>query len=397
MGTYVLAREPGSYISAHILGLGASGALGWRGALPGHDSIGPMTDSVVKRPPLLTGACVYLGSLAAIMAIRAVTVVTTWNGDNRASDFATTLEALRDAGMSADGAETFYTTTLTVLAVLAACGVVFAVFTARGDRASRVGMTVAIGITGFLSFTGLLGGGFLFAMIGALAVVFTIRLWTGEIRTYFRALAGHAPPTPPATPSGQTPRPDPFADPSRHPAASAPVTPSDAARAEVPTEQAPPGYQQAWPPQAPRGREPLPRSVSVAVWTALVGSITAAGFSAMMLLAIAVLGVDYEAVIAQGGPGADMIRGSESDFDTALQFIVVMSSIAVVLGVGGLVAAIRVLVTRRSGDVLLFVMTVVTLIFSVIGFPLGLPWTVAAIVALVQLRRQATKQWFVKT
>lgn len=356
-----------------------------------------MTDTAVKRPPLLAGACFYLGMLAAIMAVRAVTVVTSWNGDNRATDFAGTLTALRDAGLSADGAETAYKTFLTVIAVLAATGVVFAVYTARGDRASRVGMTVVIGLSGFMSFAGLLGGTFFFAMVGALAVVFLARLWTGEIRTYFRTLAGHAPPA--ATPTSAPA--DPFADPFRHPAASGsgpqtavqePVT-----QAPVQAPPAPPGYQQPWPQQFPPGREPLPKAVSIAVWTTFVGSITAVGISAMMLLAIVGLGVDYDTVVAQGGPGVDMIRNSESDFDDALRYLVVISSISVVLGLGGLLAAIRVLVTRRSGDVLLFVMTVVTIVVSVIAFPLGIPWMAAAIVVLVQLRRPESRRWFVKT
>lgn len=350
-----------------------------------------MTDSAVKRPPLLAGACFYLGMLAAIMAVRAVTVVSSWNGDNRASEFTGTLDALRDAGLGAAGAETAYKSFLTVIAVLAASGAVFAVYTARGDRASRVGMTVVIGISGVMSFAGLLGGTFFFAMVGALAVVFLARLWTGEIRTYFRTLAGQAPAVAPPTSAPV----DPFADPLRHPAAS--VAGSQTAVQE-PATQAPPVQVPPVPTYGPPpGREPLPTSVSIAVWTTFIGSITAAGISAMMLIAIVGLGVDYDTVVAQGGPGVDMIRNSESDFDDALRYIVVISSIAVVLGVGGLLAAIRVLVTRRSGDVLLFVMTVVTIIVSVIAFPLGIPWTVAAIVALVQLRRPEAKRWFVKT
>ncbi len=350
-----------------------------------------MTENAVKRPPILAGACLYLGMLATIMAVRAVSVVSTWNGDDRAAEFDGTLTALRDAGLSASGAESAYKTFLTVIAVLAAAGAVFAVYTARGDRVSRVGMTVAIGVAGVMTFTGLLGGSFFFAMVGALAVAFLIRLWTGEIRTYFRTLAGRT--TPDATPGASI---DPFADTYRHPAASG-TGPQTAV--QEPVTQAPPqDYQQPWPAQAPSGRAPLPKSVSLAVWTAFVGSILAAGVSAMMLLAVVVLGVDYDVVIAQGGPGAEMMReSSESDFDAALRYLVVISAIAVVLGIGGLLAAIRVLVTRRSGDVLLFVMTVVTIIVSVIGFPLGIPWTAAAIFALVQLRRPESKRWFVKT
>lgn len=346
-----------------------------------------MSDAV-KRPPILAGACLYLGLLAAVMSIRAVTMVSSWNADSRADDVATGLRLLRDAGLGADGAETAYKAGLTVLAVLGAMGVVFAVFTARGDRASRVGMTVVIGVTGLATFAGALGTTFFLAMLGALSVAFTARLWTGEVRTYFRTLAGHPPP-PPRTPkpSAAETTPDrssvsapaePFGDPSRRPLPPSvhPATP-------------PPG---AWSPA--RDREPLPRSVAVAVWTTFIGSIVAVVVGGLVLLTIGVSGLDYDAVIEQGGPGADMIRGSEGDFDTALRLLVTLCSIAVVLGLVGLLAAVRVLRARRSGEVLLFVMTVVTLLFSVVGFPLGVPWTAAAIVALVQLRKRESRAWF---
>lgn len=328
-----------------------------------------MTDTAARRPPILTGACVYLGALSAIIAFRAITVVSSWNSENRAADFGTLLRALRDAGLSAGAAETTYKTVLAVVAVFAACGVVFAAYTSRGHRTSRVGLTVAIGVSGVLTFVGVLGGSFFFAMLGALAVVFTIRLWTGEIRTYFRTLAGHAPPAPKISP------PDPFG-PSAHP-------PS-----EIETITAPV--------QAPTYRQPLPRAVSIAVWSAFIGSIAVIGLSALWLMSVLLLGLDYDAVIEQGGPGVDMLP-SESEFDTAMRLMTVLASLSVVLGLGGLLASIRVLVTRRSGGVVLFVMTVVTLIFSVVGFPLGIPWTVVAIIALIQLRKPEARAWFVKT
>lgn len=348
-----------------------------------------MSDPAVRRPPLLTGACLYLGAMALIMAFRAVTIVSSWNGENRADEFSGALQALRDAGLSASGAETFYKVLVTVVAVLAACGVVFAVYTSRGHRASRIGMTVAIGFSGVVTFLGGLGGTFLFAMVGALAVVFTIRLWTGEIRTYFRTLAGHEPPAPKSPPAPE-------------PVAAAPRHPSGAGQQPAPSPypgQQPPAHGYGLPPAGPQqpwagGREPMPKPVHIAVWTTFVGSIVAAGLSALMLLAIVVGGVDYDTLVEQGGPGADMISGSEDDFDTALRFITLISSISVVLGLAGLLASIRVLTKRRSGGVPLFVVTVVGLVVSVLAFPLGLPWTVATVVCLILLRKPDARAWF---
>jgi hypothetical protein len=97
---------------------------------------------------MLVGACLYLGALSAIMAFRAISLVSTWTSESRDADFASSLEVLRDAGLSADGAETAYKAIATAVAVLAACGVIFAFFAARGDRASRVGLTITVGIAG---------------------------------------------------------------------------------------------------------------------------------------------------------------------------------------------------------------------------------------------------------
>ncbi|AWB93674.1 hypothetical protein [Aeromicrobium chenweiae] len=350
-----------------------------------------MTATAPRRPPLLTAACAYLGGIAAIQSIRAISLVSTWNAENGAEKVSPQLEALRDSGISQASAESGYKVFLTVLAVLAAAGVVFAIYTARGDRASRIGLTVVMGLVGLFFFLGATGGSFFDAVLGALAIAFTVRLWTGESKAWFRALAGGAPAD--ATTTADR-RPDPFSTPPQspveHPAAQPPAAQHPAA--QEPVQQPYPGTQQYWNPQP--SSEKLPRSVGIAVWTTFVGSIVAGLGSALMLLTFVVAGTDYDSVIAQGGIGVDMIKGQESQFNTAVRFLIVMSSISLVASAAGLFASIRVLVTKRSGGVFLFVMTVVTIVISIIGFPIGLPWTVASVVALIQLRQPEAKQWF---
>lgn len=347
-----------------------------------------MSTPVVSRPPILRGACLYLGVLSAIIAIRAVTVVSSWNSESREDDFAGALDALRDAGLSASGAVTTYKTMIVVVAVLAACGAVFAVYTAQGHRSSRVGMTVAIGVAGVLAFVGALGGGFLFAMVGALAVVFTIRMWTGEIRTYFRTLAGHEPPAPKIT------KVDPFAPtPSGvAPLDPAPHGPSGAVAPSPPPQgQAPPGYYR---PPAPAA---LPRPVSIAVWTTLVGSAIVAFGSGIGLLGLGLIGDDYEQMVRDSPFSERMMNQSSLDYDQLYRLSLTFLGICLPLALGGLAAAILVLVKKRTGDVFLFVMAALTVVMSVLLFPVGLPWTAAAIVCLVQLRRRESRAWFAKT
>lgn len=348
-----------------------------------------------RRPPLLTAACAYLGGLAAIQSIRAISLVSTWNGDNAAEKVSPYLEALRDSGLSQASAESAYKIFLTVLAVLAAAGVVFAVYTARGDRVSRIGLTVVMGVVGLFFFLGAVGGSFFDAVIGALAIAFTVRLWTGESRVWFRQLAGHAPAEAPSP----APRTDPFAvppaqvePPAQQPAQQPAMSPPQQPYAQQPHPPAPQGY---WSPQpAP---ETLPKPVSLAVWTAFIGSLTAGLPAVFMLLGFAIVGTDYDSWVAQGGVGADMIEGREDDLDSAIRWLLTFSSIAFIASAAGLFAAIRVLVTKRSGGVILFVMTVVTIVISVVALPFGLPWLLAAIFALVQLRRPEARQWFART
>nr|MCW2728022.1 hypothetical protein [Aeromicrobium sp.] len=358
---------------------------------------------------MLTGACLYLGTLSVIMAIRAVALVSSWNAENRAADFASTLEVLRDAGLGASGAETFYKAFVTGVAVLAACGAVFALYTARGHRPSRVGLTIVVGVAGTATFLGVVGGTFLFAMIGALAVAFTVRLWTGEIGTYFRTLAGHVPPVP------QHSSVDPFALPpqfssdsgpaenveyepstsgqSRAP--SAPTYAPPAAAPQPPSAQAyapPPGYHQPQP-----GREPLPRSVSIAVWTTLIGSAIVAAGAAFGLLGLLLVGDDYETMLRDSPVSESMLDQSGMDYDQLYRMSLTLLGLCLPLAVAGLAAATLVLVKKRKGDVFLFVMAVVTVVTSLLMFPIGLPWTAAALTCAVLLRKRESRAWFAKS
>ena len=346
-----------------------------------------MSETAARRPPILTGACIYLGALSAIIAIRAISVVSSWNAENRAADFAGVLKVLRDAGLGAAGAETFYKSIVTVIAVLAACAAVFAAYVTRAHRASRVGLTVTLSVAAVFTFLGVLGGTLLFAMVGALAVVFTIRLWTGEIGSYFRTLAGHEPAVAP------TPKVDPFAS-AQLPAG--PVRPATETTVIQPPAQSQVHPPQSYPPPY-RVRERMPRSVSIAVWTAFVGSITVAALSALMLLSLALIGDDYEQLM-RDSPMSGLVDQSSADYDQQYRQLLTIFGVCLPLALAGLAASIVPLAKRHAGNTFLFVMAAVTVPASIVLVPiLGLPWTAAAIVCLVQLRKPGSKAWFSRT
>lgn len=333
-----------------------------------------MSETTVKRPPTLAGACVYLGALSAIIAIRAMTLVSTWNADSRADELDGVLGVIGDLGASEAGAEAGYRVFLTVVAVLAACGVVFAVYTARGDRASRIGLTATIGVSGLAAFLGLLSGGVFFAMIGALAVVFSVRLWTGEIRTYFRTLAGHAPPPPKVL------------------APVAATTATAAVQEPGSVHEPAPGQ-----PQPATGQPPatvMPRSVSIVVWTTFIGSVLVASVSALALLSLGLIGGDYEQVMRDSPFSESLLESSGMTYAQIYRSSLTIFGLCLALSLGGLAASVLALVKKHSGGVFLFVMAVVTIFASLPFMPVGLPWTVAGIVCVLQLRKPEARAWF---
>ena len=313
-----------------------------------------MTETRPARPQQLSAACLYLGGIFSIQLIRVLVLVVGISSPDGQDDVRKQIGWFRTDGASFDDAVSIYRIVLGVLAVLAAAGVVFAIYATRGDHPSRVLLGVLAVVFLIVGLSGLTGEDFFAGVLGFVGVVFAVQLWTPAVRSWFRELAGKEP--------------------------LAQATPPMAA--EQPT---------------PAGREPLPKPVSVAGWTALIGSIVVGGLSAMVLLGLVLIGNDYQKIVDQGGIGADMIRDSGMDYDTLYAASLAIFSVCLVLSAGGLIGASLVLARKRSGDVVLFVMSVVTVVVSVLFFPVGLPWTAAAIVVLVQLRKPEAKRWFVRT
>lgn len=315
-----------------------------------------MTETRPARPQQLSAACLYLGGIFSIQLIRVLVLVVGISSPDGQDDVRTQIGWFRTDGASFDDAVSIYRIVLGVLAVLAAAGVVFAIYATRGDHPSRVLLTVLAVVFLFVGLSGLTGADFFAGVLGFIGVVFAVQLWTPAVRSWFRELAGKEP----------------------------------LARATPPVVTPPPMPGQL-------GREPLPKPVSVAGWTALIGSIVVGGLSAMVLLGLVLIGNDYQKIVDQGGIGADLIRDSGMDYDTMYTASLAIFSVCLVLSAGGLIGASLVLARKRSGDVVLFAMSVVTVVVSVLFFPVGLPWTAAAIVVLVQLRKPEAKRWFVRT
>ena len=307
------------------------------------------------RPPLLVTVFTYIGVVCAIQCVTAASAVSTWTSIGGQKDRKSLIDALVRSGLSRGTAETSYRTFLIVIAGVAAMCVVLAIYTAKSHRTSRIVLTVlAVFVAAYCAI------GPFFSQVQAIFLLLCIaQLWSGELRRYFRGEA----------PVVRTPRPAPVAA----------VTPQA----------------QVGPPAAPR--QVLPHPISIAAWTGFIASLLVTAFCALMLFAFAVIGGDYDRVLRESKRTANMVRDSGMDVDTLFLVSTIVAAVLFVLGVIGLLASIALLTGRRQGGIALLVMAAVSAVVSIVGFPFGIPWTVAAIVVIVQLRKPESRAWLTKT
>ena len=206
-----------------------------------------------------------------------------------------------------------------------------------------------------------------FSQIQAIFLLLCIaQLWSGELRRYFRGEA----------PLERSPRPAPVV----------PVAQSTGSAQQLRSSCT----------SAPT-RPPLPQPISVAAWTGFIASLLVTAFSALMLSAFAIIGGDYDRVLRESKRTASMVRDSGMDVDTLFLVSTIVAAVLFVLGVIGLLCSIALLTGRRQGGIALLVMAAVSVVVSIVGFPFGIPWTVAAIVVIVQLRKPESRAWLTKT
>jgi hypothetical protein len=317
-----------------------------------------MPAAAPQRPPLLVAVCAYIGVVCAIQCLTAASAVSAWTSIDGQADRKSLIDALVRGGLSRGTAESSYRTFLIVVAGVAAMCIVLAVYTAKSHRVSRTVLTVLAVVVAAFGAT----GPFLSQVQAIFLFVCVAQLWSGDIRRYFRGEA----------PVVRAPRPSPV------PAVAPPVQPP-LTGVPAPTRRA------------------LPQPITIAAWTGLIGSLIVTGFCALMLFAFAVIGGDYDRVLRESKRTADMVRDSGMDVDTLFRVSTIVVAVLFVLGVAGLIASIALLSGRREGGTALLVMAAISCVVSIVGFPVGVPWTVAAIVAIVQLRKPESRAWFTKT
>lgn len=317
------------------------------------------------RPRSVTLACLYAGFGAAFGFVSLVSLLGGWGSVEMQDQIG---DVLSEPPLASSDLSVDYV--LDVLRWVAMAGVVaciaamvFAIFAFRGDRGSRLGLTVLCALAAAVFL--MLG---LYGIIPAmLAVTCIVLLWTRDARAYF---SGEEPPVQlGAAPSvTEQPRPE-HAVMTQQPLPSTPSLPS-----------------------APDRR---PRSVVAALVITMVGSVLVAGLGGLTLLSVLVGRAELERSWEQPGLTRDLAQASGLSLDDMIRVMVAFAVGWLVLCLVGMIVAFWGLMSRSpAARIGLLVMTIVSLVVSLLFFPVGLPVSIAAVVVLVQLNKADARAWY---
>ncbi len=317
--------------------------------------------NAAPRPRVVTLACLFVGFSAFVLLLYLIQALSNWGTIEMQDALQPALKELRGDGFDLTMGELLGTLRWIGLGsvLLLVAALVFSVFAARGDRLSRIGVTVLAIITGmvYLAF-GVLG--FVQGLFLLAAAYF---LWSPEARQWYaarQAPAGEARPVEDATPVA-----NPWAAPD----------PS------VPTVEAPA------PPTATGHR---PGAVLAAGLVTMIGSALAGGISCIYLVVYGVAREEYVRVV-QDGPFADWFSAGE--LQDAMRAMFWASLVMLPLAVAGLAAGISLLARLRVGRAATLALSWITAAAGVVLVPFGLLGTGAAVAVIVLLNRDESRAW----
>ncbi|MBK5217993.1 MAG: hypothetical protein JJE02_10455 [Propionibacteriales bacterium] len=79
---------------------------------------------------------------------------------------------------------------------------------------------------------------------------------------------------------------------------------------------------------------------------------------------------------------------------TFAKVIFAVCAAVTILVLAAIAAAFLVIRGSKAGRIALVVLSAITVVLSIVTFPVGLPWTAAAITVIVCLSRPAARAWF---
>ena len=301
-------------------------------------------------------ACAYVGFSAFLLLFQLIQLLSNWGTIEMQDALRPSLTELNDRGIDLTMGELLGTLRWIGLVgvLLLVSALVFAIYAARGDQASRIGVTVLAVLTGLLivplGWFGLLLAFFLFFA--------AMTLWSPDARRWYAARQGK-----PAAVTESAPEPTVSAGPASWPA---PVPP------------------------APRSPTQRPPAVLAAGLVTVIGSSLVGGLAALYLVVYGVAGDEYVRAV-QDSPLADMYSASE--IETRMQTAFWGCLVVLPLAAAGLGAGVSLLARLRLGRVATLALSWITAAAGVILLPPGLLATGAAVAVIVLLNRDESRAW----
>lgn len=321
---------------------------------------------------------------------------------------------LNTTGISVDTVLGWMRWVLTAGTIVAACAVIFSIYAWRGHRPSRVIVTVWAGIAALF----FLAGGMWGILPAAFCIYCAVVLWTGDVRRWFALVNGAqedaegeqatsqaqrgsqesgSPYSQAQQPTGSEPQheptgqqqagqpDDPFLRPPQTVSAEQIQTPGQiGAQPET-------AGQHAGAPSGSVARRLQP--VVAAGIVALVGAVPVAlvcGINALY----AILAADsYTRILRDSAFLRDSLESIGMDATSFVQVVAVFCSIATVASVLAIVAATGLLLNQRWSLWMMRILTMFTIVFGLLGFPIGLVWVAAAVAVLILLFRPSVGRW----
>lgn len=317
-----------------------------------------MSAAAAPRPPAVTLACVFVGFSALLLLLDLVQALSDWGTIEMQKALQPALTELEARGVDwtmGDLLSTLRWVGLFGVLVLVSA-LVFAIYAARGDQVSRIGLTVLAGVVGLLivplGWVGLMQAVFLFLA--------AMMLWSRDAKAWYAVRQGKAKPVELDAPAATQP-------------------PEDTSQSGTqPTVAAPPST----------GRRP--RAVLAAGLVTVIGSSLAAGLAAIYLLVYGFAREEYVRLV-QDGPFADFY--SPGELETAMEAGFWGCLVMLPLAIAGLAAGISLLARLPIGRVATLALAWVTVAAGVVLVPVGLVATGAAVAVIVLLNRAESRAW----
>ena len=317
--------------------------------------------SATPRPPAVMMACVFVGFSAFVLLLELIQALSEWGTIEMQDGLKPTLTTLHEQGFDLSMAELLGTLRWVGLAcvLVLVAAIVFAVYAARGDQVSRIGLTALAVVTALLlvpfGWLGLLQAVFLFA-----AAYF---LWSSDARQWFAAQR--------ASTGADAPGVDPNVAPNPW---AAPVQSEPAAEG----------------PAAPVRSTHRPRAVLAAGLVTVIGSALVGGLSGLYLVVYGFAREEYVRLV-EDGPFADLYSAGE--LDDALRAAFWACLVMLPLAAAGLAAGLALLARLPIGRAATLALAWITAAAGVVLVPFGLLGTGAAVAVIVLLNRDESRAW----